>query len=78
VLEARRLARRDAHDFDPRRDRVEWEVVAVARQEPDREPEAVRGDRGVEDGAARPGHLAEAVERDVADDDEVRRGQDRS
>jgi len=36
------------------------------------------GDGGVEGGAARPGRVADTVERDMPDGDEVGRGQDRS
>ena len=43
----------------------------MAREEPDGEAEPVGGDGGEERGAARPRRLAEAVERDVADGDEV-------
>jgi hypothetical protein len=44
----------------------------MARQKPDGQPQAVGGEGGVEGGAARPGRLAEAVERQVTDGDEVR------
>ena len=78
MLEARRLGGGQGDDLDARGDRVEGEIVAVAREEPDREPEAVGGDGGVEGGAARPRRLAEPVEREVPDDDEIGRRQGRS
>ena len=50
----------------------------MARQEAGGEAEAVGGDRRIERGAARAPRAAEAVERDVADGDEVGRAQPRS
>jgi hypothetical protein len=49
----------------------------VARQDAGGEAEPVRGDRGVEGGAARPDDAVEAIEGDVPDGDEVRRAQRR-
>jgi len=50
----------------------------VARQEADGEAQAMGRDRGVEGGPTGSGRVADTVERDMADGDEVGRGQDRS
>jgi len=78
VLEAGRLARLERDHLDPRRDRIEGKIARVARQEADGEPEAMGGDGRVEGGATGSGRVADTVERDMPDGDEVRRGQDRS
>src|SRR5262245_66493718 len=73
VLEARRVGRRYGDDLDLGRNDVEREVVTVTGEDPDGEPEAVRGDGRVERGAARTRGLANGVESHVADGDEVGR-----
>ena len=78
MLEAGRLARLAGDHLDLRRDRVERKIVGVARQEADGEAEPVGRDRTVEGGATGSGEVAHTVERDMADGDEVGRGQDRS
>jgi len=78
VLEQGRVGGRHADDLDLRGNHVERKLVTVAREEPDREPEAMGGDGGVERGAARACGFAEAVERDVPDGDEVRRAHARA
>jgi len=78
MLEHGRLVGGNADDLDLRRNHLERKIVAVAREEPDREPEAMGGDGGVERGAARTYGFAEAVERDVSDGDEVRRAHARA
>ena len=50
----------------------------MAGEEPDGEPEAVGGDGGVEGGATRSRRLAEPVERDVPDGDEIGSAQESS
>jgi hypothetical protein len=73
MLEHGGLGGRHADDLDLRRNHVKREIVGVAGQEADREPEAMCGDGRVERGAAGARRFAEAVERDVADGDEIRR-----
>src|SRR5262245_54739360 len=78
VLEARRVGRRHGDDLDLGRNDVEREVVSVTGQDADGEPEPVRGDGRVERGAARTRGLADGVEGNVADGDEIRRAHDES
>ncbi len=73
VLEQGRIGGGDRDDLDLRRNHLEREIVAVAREQTDGEAEPMGRDRRIEGGAARARGFAEAVEGDVPDGDEVRR-----
>src|SRR5262249_36770718 len=73
MLEHGALAGCNRDDLDLRRQELEWEIVGVTGQDPDRQAEAERSDRGIERRAPWPNGLPEAIQRDVADRDEIRR-----
>src|SRR5205823_11949006 len=70
----RRVRRVDGHHLDLRWHEPQRKIIAVAGQDPGAQAETMRGDRGEEGRPTRPHVVAEVVEGDVTDGDEIGRG----